>query len=336
MPVELTLETITPLFLGGAEPNYPELRPASVRGALRFWLRALLGGEVGDDTATLYEQESAVFGTTDQASPVVVRISGKLREMGEFEQMLTRKGTLSGFNYFFYSTRLKPNRRVPLARDLFAKPEDTPRLILQPRAKLDDARSLQLAAASAWLLTNLGSLGTRARRCGGSIQVAKDGAVGALDGLPPFEVTAKDADGLCEHLLQGLKKVRALVGTPNRPSLKYDVLHPDTCRVWVIRGEGKGWLKWDEAVEAIGSAMRNFREVNPGKNAIFGLPVGRGGSSERRSSPLWLRVTRLDGGEHVGIATLFKADFQEGRHEVGGGYGLIEEFVSERLKGQEV
>jgi CRISPR-associated protein Cmr1 len=42
MSVELTLETVTPLFLGGAL-HQPELRPASVRGALRYWLRAALG-----------------------------------------------------------------------------------------------------------------------------------------------------------------------------------------------------------------------------------------------------------------------------------------------------
>ena len=36
------LETVTPLFLGGAEQNgYAELRPPSVKGALRFWHRAL-------------------------------------------------------------------------------------------------------------------------------------------------------------------------------------------------------------------------------------------------------------------------------------------------------
>jgi CRISPR type III-B/RAMP module RAMP protein Cmr1 len=35
MKVLLTLETVTPLFLGGAEQQ-PELRPASVRGALRY------------------------------------------------------------------------------------------------------------------------------------------------------------------------------------------------------------------------------------------------------------------------------------------------------------
>lgn len=39
MPSELklTLETVTPLFLGGADPRgAPELRPPSLRGAMRY------------------------------------------------------------------------------------------------------------------------------------------------------------------------------------------------------------------------------------------------------------------------------------------------------------
>ncbi len=51
----LCLETITPLFLTGADPRgEPELRAASIRGALRFWLLALLGGVIGTETWTVY------------------------------------------------------------------------------------------------------------------------------------------------------------------------------------------------------------------------------------------------------------------------------------------
>ncbi len=40
----VTLETVTPLFLGGADPRgAPELRAPSFRGAMRYWLRAALG-----------------------------------------------------------------------------------------------------------------------------------------------------------------------------------------------------------------------------------------------------------------------------------------------------
>jgi CRISPR-associated protein Cmr1 len=70
------IETVTPLFVGGSNPReQPEIRAASFRGALRFWLRALLGGVLGDRPDNkIFQCESQVFGSTDYASPVVVQL----------------------------------------------------------------------------------------------------------------------------------------------------------------------------------------------------------------------------------------------------------------------
>ncbi len=38
--IKFTLETITPLFLAGADGQTPELRPPSIKGMMRFWWRA--------------------------------------------------------------------------------------------------------------------------------------------------------------------------------------------------------------------------------------------------------------------------------------------------------
>src|SRR5581483_11289266 len=74
--LELTLETVTPLFLGGAYPRgMPELRPPAFRGAMRYWLRAALGGVIGDSNLEeLHRLESAVFGSTDFGSPIQLRL----------------------------------------------------------------------------------------------------------------------------------------------------------------------------------------------------------------------------------------------------------------------
>ncbi len=61
--LEVTLQTITPLFMGGSDPRRePELRAASVRGALRFWLRALLSGALGDKVKPEVERWAKPFG----------------------------------------------------------------------------------------------------------------------------------------------------------------------------------------------------------------------------------------------------------------------------------
>jgi CRISPR-associated protein Cmr1 len=63
------LELTTPCFLGGAS-GVSEWRAASVRGQLRWWFRAVAGGERGGDLAEVRRLEDAVFGTTGQSSAV--------------------------------------------------------------------------------------------------------------------------------------------------------------------------------------------------------------------------------------------------------------------------
>ncbi|MFM9947498.1 MAG: type III-B CRISPR module RAMP protein Cmr1 [Saprospiraceae bacterium] len=54
-----TCETITPMFLAGADGVTPELRAPSIKGALRFWWRALNGHLSLDD---LRKKEGELFG----------------------------------------------------------------------------------------------------------------------------------------------------------------------------------------------------------------------------------------------------------------------------------
>lgn len=325
--VTFNCEVATPMFLGGANQREPELRPASIRGALRYWLRAALGGVIGDNNlATLHRLEAQVFGETDRGSAVWVKMRGDLEEMMEYDLDRDKKGkqTRSGHNYFYYSTRLGDNRRVP-----FAARQAGLTLILATRpgaVNADDA--LRKAAASAWLLTHLGGLGMRARRCAGSVQVVQ----GSIPGLPDFVISAQTPQDLQRHLEVGLQQVCAAMGTWQRPSKAFDVLHPDVCRVWVVAGDSP-WQTWKDAVDAIGSALQCFRAGQGANrntiNSIFGVPILHGPNHglQRRASPLHLRITKLASGVHVGVTTLFKADFKDGTVEVGGGYALIEQFV---------
>ena len=65
-----TYKIVTPMFIGDAEKNASDIRPSSVKGALRFWWRALnwgkyLENEKGDEVEALkalHEQEGILFG----------------------------------------------------------------------------------------------------------------------------------------------------------------------------------------------------------------------------------------------------------------------------------
>lgn len=56
-------ETLTPMFLGGADGQTPELRPPSIKGLMRFWWRAMNGHLPLEE---LKKKESEIFGASDE------------------------------------------------------------------------------------------------------------------------------------------------------------------------------------------------------------------------------------------------------------------------------
>ena len=60
--ISFEIETITPMFLSGADQSKAELRAASIKGLLRFWWRAL---QAESDINKLRERESQIFGSSD-------------------------------------------------------------------------------------------------------------------------------------------------------------------------------------------------------------------------------------------------------------------------------
>lgn len=64
-------ETITPMFMYGADGTTPELRPASIKGVMRFWWRAIHGNLSLDE---LKRQEGEIFGSTDKRSSFSIKI----------------------------------------------------------------------------------------------------------------------------------------------------------------------------------------------------------------------------------------------------------------------
>lgn len=368
--VHLNLETLTPLFLGGADPSgEPELRPASFRGALRFWWRALYGGVIGiGDLNKLRNAEAEVFGTTENGSPVIVRTAADRLRSQTFES------DLKGLQYLFWSvtgSRRSPGRRCLPDGSKF-------RLMLQTRPGTDDAEPLKRSLAALWLLTHLGGLGARSRRGAGSLQVTQSTGEQVSSLLPglDFEIRAKTPNELSDKLATGLKKLRSLFGTPTSESLSlpdFDVLHPDCCRVVIM---DKRWETWQQALNEVGERFQAFRNrrspdygivkdaikgradsMQPVKRAAFGLPIvfyyrslgGQQGTLEgedhdRRASPLMIRVLRLANPRFAVALTVFDAELLDDAYDEnlklkrGGGrpvigappdLDIIDEFIEE-------
>lgn len=68
---EYEYEVVTPLFLGGADPKKAELRAAPIKGALRFWWRALHGS---DNIEAMKNNEDKIFGSTEGKAVVLVKL----------------------------------------------------------------------------------------------------------------------------------------------------------------------------------------------------------------------------------------------------------------------
>lgn len=94
-------EVITPMFLSGADPKNVELRSASIKGALRFWWRALYGE---NDIASMRKKEAELFGNTEKRSKVKISIKN--------EQFNFTTGLSGGKTYLVESSRGKFNLKI--------------------------------------------------------------------------------------------------------------------------------------------------------------------------------------------------------------------------------
>ncbi len=336
--VTFTLQTITPLFLAGADQTKAELRPPTFRGLMRYWLRALLGGLFGTDRKGLeevIEAETAVFGATDTGSAVSIKVSEASSAPKEFtEQISVRVGgkwQATGKGYLLWSMarsgradkgNLKPAR-------WFFPPGTRFQVTLSTRG--GNEAKLKQAVAAFWLLTHLGAIGSRSRRCAGSlaVQVVGDNATGF-----PFNAP-ENAQALKQQIEQGIRTAKALYQL-NQLSIgqaQFDVLTQGMCRIWILQDE-QPWSSAELAMQRLGENLQSYRShIAIERRKIFGLPLPPIIFNKRRASPLLLRVAELQGKKYVGIAVLFKT---AGSDVSMADYKFIENWANEFPGKQEV
>ena len=76
--IRATYRIVTPMFIGDVEQHATGISPASVKGALRFWWRALNWGSIRTDTRSdedalkaLYASESDLFGSSAENAAIL-------------------------------------------------------------------------------------------------------------------------------------------------------------------------------------------------------------------------------------------------------------------------
>jgi CRISPR-associated protein Cmr1 len=332
--VTVTLETVTPLFSGGVDPRgHPELRPSAIKGALRVWWRSLYGGVY--PTATSYElakAESQIFGSTEGASPLIVRLSHP-----ELKFTPWQFGQQPGLDYLFFAFR--GTRQAPV-RSGFAAGQSF-QVTLQTRPGLNAGAEFRQACAAFWLWVRLGALGARSRRGAGCLTVTAvpEGWPEELPALPTAATTPAEWQ---QEMEEGLARIYTALGwafpqtdesiTPTA----FNILHPNAGHIFVLNGK---LPSWQTGLNQLGLAYRDYRSryqpdynnvkpvvasrsnrLKPVERAAFGLPIifyyrSLGGSSgtleaeksDRRASPLSFHVTRLAHGDYALQLLYFEA-----------------------------
>ena len=178
----LEIEFVTPCFLGGAEKSVAEWRAASVRGQIRWWLRAI----AGDDLAEVRRVERELLGDTDRGSMVRVRTrpgrdfaqsmepfrtealtAAKLATLWKepaAEARLALSSNTNALGYLAFGAMKKGQLERP-----YLKPQTTAFLdFIWVRTPSAELRRLFDQALWAWL--HLGGIGSKSRKGYGSLQ----------------------------------------------------------------------------------------------------------------------------------------------------------------------
>lgn len=290
----ITLEIVTPLFLGGVDAASlaDTIRVPAIRGQLRYWLRALLGREFGESIEPLQKKEGNLMGNTEAGSPVRLRVQEPRLLLKTAERMMLPHRQMGEKN--------------PLRNQSFVEGQLF-QLIISPRPGLSEVPDQVMAALLLWL--NLGGLGKRSRRGFGSFQVHAVDVEGVRINTKALELLREqnkieNGAALQTHIEKVVTWCANTVpGTAVFSNLTpYPVLCPTVANVMVCEAAPDN----REAEKRYQQAMVPFwvetlRSDDLADKRAYGFAIGQ----DRRASPFHLHVARTDAGYHLVLTTFW-------------------------------
>ncbi|MCX8072834.1 MAG: type III-B CRISPR module RAMP protein Cmr1 [Candidatus Binatia bacterium] len=299
--LEAQLRIVTPVFCAGAEQNgASEIRPFSIRGALRWWYRAVAGDSL--------KEEASVFGATTgngTASPIALQLGSWLSEETPLDDRLQpKRAPESGAAYLGYTLYLGSNNRKAVTP---GKEPVTLRLRWnwKPASSERQQYIRRAWAASLWLFGHLGGLGTRARRGFGTLALENWTGWEEETGLLGTAHGAASPEQWKERFDSGFQKIGQWFPAPT------GALHQHVSQNLQVYLWRTGKRSWDQALDEIGKVFQDFRrrpEIHrPELLAAFGLPIrfrrhparfARPEKFNRAASPLQIRVVPIGSNYH--------------------------------------
>ncbi len=333
--VEAHFKVVTPCFVGSGGDD-AEVRVPSIKGALRFWWRALAWARyAGADGATdtvrrMREREHALFGSSDMGqSRIAMRLDTKaMPRIVEKDKVLPVGPGARYLGYgvmkAFGSKGTKPGQ---LVRPCLEAPFE-----FSLRIAARDAEALNEVEPALRLFGLVGGVGARSRKGYGSLALTALEGDGVADWRPPRDIGAYRS-----HLSALLKGAEAADREPEISAFsawtRVDLMFEDVrtpakvldeygktmvrYRSWGRKGkildgeqstcrfpEDHAWMKGEKTAD----------DFHP-RRAVFGLPHNYGRHIEvkperpdRRASPLFFHVHEI-GGRYAGVALLLRSRF---------------------------
>ncbi len=328
--ITFTCETITPMFLAGADGQTPELRAPSIKGTLRFWWRAM-NGHLG--LHELKAKEDEIFGGTENRSNVILttsftEVTMNTENVPKFNYLRDFKSDKNGIKYLNVVFYFHSKKREAFATGL--------KFDVVLRSKKKD---LLIEASNAfWLMSILGSLGTRCRRGNGAFSITKISKKANSISFSDLPFCYKNEDGKIE--IGNLISIRKLTDM-NR--VENETLFSTLKNADVFFSNTSGntiFHTWHDALNDIAYKMMSIRDTKTRRNvdldfekftqddldkkAAFGLPFGilNGGivnlftnEDARRASPIYITINKL-GREYYWTVTFLEGKFMPDKAKI--------------------
>ena len=320
--IKLTLKVITPLFMYGADPKLPELRPSEFKGMMRFWWRAF---KATDNIEKLRNEEVGIFGGSrdkEGKSKIILKVNQQPLKTDQGYNLKkdfnliwsynrnihSLDGKDAGIGYLLYSAVLhnreksyiKPNYHFNI--ELFS----------------EDERAFDNALASLWAAIYLGGFGTRARRGAGNVVVEDIVGNCKLDFIPK----GNSPNELYFWIKSNVDRCFSIINDVRVKNFCTKFSNLSFSRLII---GNQVFTDWRTALNDIGQIYLRFRASHRRdifNTAVFGLPVMHRNVNvigfkenekiSRRSSPVIIKVVGTTNNFFWYVIRLSGEFFEEG------------------------
>lgn len=333
---EFKFQVVTPMFLGGADQHAENIRPTSIKGALRFWWRALnwarcwQASHQNDELALrlLHADEARLFGVAagkaggGQGVFLMSVMQEKTFKANQpFNSLMPGQLYLLGMGLATYKDRGKCLRIALDKGGTF-----TLKLLFRPKTPATDVKQVKDAVRAFELL---GALGSRARHGLGSVASAT--AMSRADYVKGIQALLQPTLGATTEAPFTSFSSRSRVDVSDTGEDALKLLDAVGREQQMYRSYGKGGIVNDREAERKFAPDHDLildatQGLMPGKapdRAVFGLPhnyvfsnkakadvnYAPAGKEGRRASPLLLHIHPVSDGGYVAIHTLMPAQF---------------------------